>query len=330
MKKILAFALTVAAASGAFAQAFPSKPITLVVPFAAGGPTDLVARQLAEALRKPLGGATVVVENAAGAGGTIGAAKVARATPDGYTLLVWHIGMAATTSLYRKQTFKPLDDFEYLGIINDVPMTIIGSNKLAENRRYRDFETYVRTHGDKVNLAHAGLGSASHLCSLMWQSSMKLPKPLTSIAYKGTGPAMNDLIGGQVDMMCDQTTNTASQIESGRVRGYAVTTLKPLSGNKQLGGLPSLNDMGMKGFNLTIWHGLYAPKGTPADVNKKLNDALQVALKDPEFIKRQNDLGALVTAPTDKRLTPAGHKAFVSGEIVKLKAAIDAAGEFAD
>jgi len=330
MKKLFAFALTAVAAAGAFAQAFPSKPTTLVVPFAAGGPTDLVARQLAEAMRKPLGGATIVVENAAGAGGTIGAAKVARATPDGHTLLVWHIGMAATTSLYRKQTFKPLEDFEYLGIINDVPMTILGSNKLAQNRRYRDFEAYVRSNGDKVNLAHAGLGSASHLCSLMWQSAMKLPKPLTSIAYKGTGPAMNDLIGGQVDMMCDQTTNTASQIESGRVRGYAVTTLKPLAGNKQLGDLPSLNDMGLKGFNLTIWHGLYAPKGTPADVSKKINDALQVALKDPEFVKRQSDLGALVAAPGDKRLTQAGHKAFVAGEITKLKAAIDAAGEFAD
>ncbi|MBL8390148.1 MAG: tripartite tricarboxylate transporter substrate binding protein BugD [Hydrogenophaga sp.] len=330
MKKILAFALTAAVSAGAFAQAYPSKPITLVVPFAAGGPTDLVARQLAEAMRKPLGGANIVVDNAAGAGGTIGAAKVARAAPDGYTLLVWHIGMAATTSLYRKQSFKPLDDFEYLGIINDVPMTIIGSTKLAENRRYRDFESYVRTHSDKVNLAHAGLGSASHLCALMWQSAMKLPKPLTTIAYKGTGPAMNDLIGGQVDMMCDQTTNTTSQIESGRVRAYAVTTLKPLSGTKQLADLPTLDGLGLKGFNLTIWHGLYAPKGTPADVIKKVNDALKVALKDPEFIKRQSDLGAIVAAPDDKRVAPAGHKAFVAAEITKLKAAIDAAGEFAD
>ena len=330
MKKILAFALTAAVSAGAFAQAYPSKPITLVVPFAAGGPTDLVARQLAEAMRKPLGGANIVVDNAAGAGGTIGAAKVARAAPDGYTLLVWHIGMAATTSLYRKQTFKPLDDFEFLGIINDVPMTIIGSNKLSQNRRYRDFENYVRTNADKVNLAHAGLGSASHLCSLMWQSAMKLPKPLTTIAYKGTGPAMNDLIGGQVDMMCDQTTNTASQIESGRVRGYAVTTAKPLTGNKQLGDLPTLDGLGLKGFNLTIWHGLYAPKGTPADVLKKVNDALLVALKDPEFIKRQGDLGAVVASAGDKRVTPAGHKAFVASEITKLKAAIDAAGEFAD
>ena len=327
MKQILAFALTAAVSAGAFAQAFPSKPITLVVPFAAGGPTDLVARQLAEALRKPLGGATVVVENAAGAGGTIGAAKVARAAPDGHTLLVWHIGMAATAGLYRKLPYKPLEDFEYLGMINDVPMTLLGAPKLPANT-YRDFENYIKANGGKLNLAHAGLGSASHLCGLMWQSAMKLDKSMTTIAYRGTGPAMNDLIGGQVDVMCDQTTNTTSQIEAGRVKAFAVTTAKPLSNHKLLKDYPSLQEMGLKGFNLTIWHGVYAPKGTPPDVTKKLNDALQVALKDPEFIKSQEDLGAIVV--TDNRMTPAGHKAFVANEITKLKAAIDAAGQFAD
>ncbi len=327
MNKILAFALTAAVSSGAFAQDFPSKPITLVVPFAAGGPTDLVARQLAEAMRKPLGGATVVVENAAGAGGTIGATKVARATPDGYTLLVWHIGMAATTSLYRKQQFKPLEDFEYLGMINDVPMTLLGAPKLPA-KTYRDFENYIRANGGKLNLAHAGLGSASHLCGLMWQSAVKLDKSMTTIAYRGTGPAMNDLIGGQVDVMCDQTTNTTSQIEAGRVKAFAVTTAKPLSNHKLLKDYPSLQEMGLKGFNLTIWHALYAPKGTPADVTKKLNDALIVALKDPEFIKRQEALGAVVV--NDNRVTPAGHKAYVAGEITKLKTVIDAAGQFAD
>ncbi|MBE0586853.1 MAG: tripartite tricarboxylate transporter substrate binding protein BugD [Hydrogenophaga sp.] len=327
MNKILAFALAAAVASGAYAQAFPSKPITLVVPFAAGGPTDLVARQLAEALRKPMGGANIVVENAAGAGGTIGATKVARATPDGHTLLVWHIGMAATTSLYRKQQFKPLEDFEYLGMINDVPMTLLGAPKLPA-ATYRDFENYIKANGGKLNLAHAGLGSASHLCGLMWQSAGKLDKSMTTIAYRGTGPAMNDLIGGQVDVMCDQTTNTTSQIEAGRVKAFAVTTAKSLSGHKLLKDYPSLQEMGLKGFNLTIWHALYAPKGTPADVTKKLNDALQVALKDPEFIKRQEALGAVVV--NDARVTPAGHKAFVAGEITKLKTAIDAAGQFAD
>ncbi|MDP3203843.1 MAG: tripartite tricarboxylate transporter substrate-binding protein, partial [Hydrogenophaga sp.] len=253
--------------------------------------------------------------------------KVARATPDGYTLLVWHIGMAATTSLYRKQQFKPLEDFEYLGMINDVPMTLLGSPKLPANT-YRDFEAYIRANGGKLNLAHAGLGSASHICGLMWQSAVKLDKSMTTIAYRGTGPAMNDLIGGQVDVMCDQTTNTTAQIEAGRVKAFAVTTAKPLSSHKLLKDYPSLQEMGLKDFNLTIWHGLYAPKGTPPEVTKRLNDALQVALKDPAFIKSQEDLGAIVVK--DARVTPAGHKAFVAGEITKLKTAIDAAGQFAD
>ena len=327
MNKIFALALTAAVSVSAFAQDFPSKPITIIVPFAAGGPTDLVARHLAEAMRKPLGGVSIVVENTAGAGGTIGATKVARATPDGHTLLVWHIGMAATAGLYRKLQYKPLEDFEYLGMINDVPMTLLGSPKLPANT-YRDFENYIRANGGKLNLAHAGLGSASHLCGLMWQSAVKLDKSMTTIAYRGTGPAMNDLIGGQVDVMCDQTTNTTSQIEGGRVKAFAVTTAKPLSNHKLLKDYPSLQEMGLKGFNLTIWHGMYAPKGTPAAITKKLNDALLVALKDPEFIKRQEALGALVA--TDNRITPAGHKAFVAGEITKLKAVIDAAGQFAD
>ena len=327
MKKLLALALTSAMATGAFAQGFPSKPITIVVPFAAGGPTDTVARQLAESMRKPLGGATIVVENAAGAGGTIGANKVARATPDGHTLLVWHIGMASTASLYRKLQFKALEDFEYLGMINDVPMTLLGAPKLPANT-YRDFEAYIRANGGKLNLAHAGLGSASHLCGLMWQSAVKLDKSMTTIAYRGTAPAMNDLIGGQVDIMCDQTTNTTSQIEAGRVKAFAVTTAKPLSNHKILKDYPTLQEMGLKGFNLTIWHGLYAPKGVPADVAKKLNDALVVALKDPEFIKKQEALGALVV--TDNRATPAGHKAFVADQIKQLKTVIDAAGQFAD
>ena len=327
MKKILTLALTAVAVSGAFAQGFPSKPITLVVPFAAGGPTDLVARQLAEAMRKPLGGASIVVENAAGAGGTIGATKVARAAADGHTLLVWHIGMAATAGLYRKLAYNPLEDFEYLGIINDVPMTLLGAPKLPANT-YRDFENYIRANGGKLNLAHAGLGSASHLCGLMWQSAVKLDKSMATIAYRGTAPAMNDLIAGTVDVMCDQTTNTTAQIEGGRVKAFAVTTAKPLNAHPLLKNYPTLQEMGLKGFNLTIWHGMYAPKGTPADVQKKLNDALKVALKDPEFIKKQEALGALVA--DDNRVTPAGHKAFVASEITKLKTVIEAAGQFAD
>ncbi|MGV3497454.1 MAG: tripartite tricarboxylate transporter substrate-binding protein [Hydrogenophaga sp.] len=327
MKKLVTLALGATMSVAAFAQAFPTKPISFVVPFAAGGPTDLVARQLAETMRKYIPNSNIVVENATGAGGTIGAAKVARSPADGHTLLVWHIGMAATAGLYRKLPYKPLEDFEYLGMINDVPMTLLGSNKLNANT-YRDFEAYIRANGGKLNLAHAGLGSASHLCGLMWQHAVKLDKSMTTIAYRGTGPAMNDLIGGQVDVMCDQTTNTTAQIEGGRVKAFAVTTAKPLSAHPVLKHYPSLQEMGLRGFNLTIWHGLYAPKGTPAPVLKTINDALVKSLKDPEFIKKQEELGALVV--TDARVTPEGHKKFVSDQINQLKTVIDAAGQYAD
>ncbi len=326
MKPLFALTLIAAAIGAAHAQTFPSKNITIVVPFTAGGPTDRVARDLAEALRKPLG-ATLVIENAAGAGSTLGTAKVARAAPDGYTLLLTHIGMASAPGLYRKLAYKPLEDFEYLGIVNDVPMTLIGKPQLPANN-YRDFENYIKTNASKLNLAHAGLGSASHLCGLMWQNAIKLSSAMTTVPFGGTAPAMTALMGGQVDVMCDQTTNTTSQIEAGRVKAFAVTTAKPLSGHKLLKDYPTLTDMGLKGFNLTIWHGLYAPKGTPVAVTKKINDALKVALKNPDFIKRQEALGAIVA--TDKRIEPAEHKAFVAEQIAKLKAAIDAAGQYAD
>jgi len=327
MKRLLVLAVA-ATALLAQAQTYPgSKTINFVVPFAAGGPTDRVARDLAESMRKALPGSNFVVENVNGAGGTIGATKVAKANPDGHTLLVWHIGMAATAGLYRKLQYKPLEDFEYLGMINDVPMTLIGKPQLPANT-YRDFENYIRANSGKLNIAHAGLGSASHLCGLMWQSAVNAKDAMTTIPFSGTAPAMTALIGGQVDVMCDQTTNTTQQIESGRVKAFAVTTKDRMSGHKLLKDYPSLNEMGLKGFNLTIWHGLYAPKGTPPAILKQLNDALKVALKDPEFIKRQEGLGAVVV--NDNRVSPEGHKAFVTGEIAKLKPAIEASGKFAD
>ena len=327
MKRLFAAA---AAATVLFAnaQGFPgSKPISIVVPFAAGGPTDLVARQLGEAMRKTLPGSNFVVENTAGAGGTIGATKVARAAPDGHTLLLFHIGMAATPALYKKIGYKPLEDFEFLGMVNEVPMTLIGKPQLPANT-YRDFENYIKANAGKLNIAHAGLGSASHLCSLMWQSAVKATEAMTTIPYGGTAPAMNALLGGQVDLMCDQTTNTTQQIETGRVKAFAVTTAKPLSKHKLLKDYPSLQEMGLKGFDLTVWHGLYAPKGTPPAVVKQLNDALKLALKDPDFIKKQDALGAIVV--TDNRVEPANHKAFVAAEIAKLKPVIEAAKQFAD
>ena len=327
MKRLLILA---AAATALFAnaQTYPgSKPISIVVPFAAGGPTDRVARDLAEAMRKQIPGSNFVVENVNGAGGTIGATKVAKASPDGHTLLLFHIGMAATPALYRKLQYKPLEDFEYLGLVNEVPMTLIGKPQLPANT-YRDFENYIKANAGKLNIAHAGLGSASHLCGLMWQSAINAKEAMTTIPFAGPAPAMNALVGGQVDLMCDQTTNTTGQIESGRVKAFAVTTAKPLSKHKLLKDYPTLQEMGLKGFDLTIWHGLYAPKGTPPTILTQLNTAMKAALKDPDFIKKQDALGAVVV--TDKRVEPAAHKAFVASEIAKLKPVIDAAKQFAD
>ena len=329
MKRLFVLAAAAATLATAHAQTFPAaKPISIVVPFAAGGPTDRVARDLAEAMRKAMGnGANFVVENVNGAGGTIGANKVARAAPDGYTLLLHHIGMASSPSLYRKLQYKPLEDFEYLGLINEVPMTLIGKPQL-EAKNYRELESYIRANAGKLNIAHAGLGSASHLCGLMWQSAINANEAMTTIPFGGTAPAMNALVGGQVDMMCDQTTNTTSQIEAGKVKAYAVTTAKPLAGNKLLKDLPTLQQVGLKNFDLTIWHGLYAPKGTPPAVLAQINTALKQALKDPDFLKKEEGLGAVVVA--DKRVEPAAHKAFVTAEIGKLKPVIEAAGKFAD
>jgi len=322
MKK-LSFALAALALATA-AQAFPDKPITIVVPFAAGGPTDKVARDFAEALRKHLNNATIVVENVGGAGGTLGANKVAKAAPDGHTLLLYHIGMATSPALYRNLPYKTLDDFEYLGMINDVPMTLVGRSTLPVNT-YPELVKWLEANKGKINLANAGLGAASHLCGLLFQQGIKID--MTTVPYKGTAPAMTDLLGGQVDIMCDQTTNTTGQIEAGKVKAFAVTTQSRLS-TPALSKLPTLDESGMKGFNLTIWHGLYAPKGTPKPVLDQLNAALRNALKDPEFIKRQEALGAVVV--TDGRLAPAEHKKFVAAEIDKLGVAIKAAGQYAD
>ncbi len=322
MKK-LTLALAAAALATA-AQAFPDKPITIVVPFAAGGPTDKVARDFAEALRKPLNGATVVIENVGGAGGTLGANKVAKAAPDGYTLLLYHVGMATSPSLYRNLPYKTLDDFEYLGLINEVPMTLVGRPTLPANN-YAELAKWLEANKGKINLANAGLGAASHLCGLMFQQALKID--MQTVPYKGTAPAMTDLIGGQVDIMCDQTTNTTSQIESGKIKAFAVTTNKHLT-TPALAKLPTLDESGLKGFNVTIWHGLYAPKGTPKAVVDQLNAALRTALKDPEFIKREEALGAVVV--TDGRLSPVEHKKFVAAEIDKLGGAIKAAGQYAD
>lgn len=325
MKRLLILA-AVAAAWAANAQtAYPgSKSITIVVPFAAGGPTDRVARDLAEAMRKPLGGATLVIENVAGAGGTIGANKVAKAPADGYTLFLHHIGMATAPALYRKLPYSVENDFSYVGMVNEVPMTLIGRPSLPANN-YKELSAWINDNKGKINLGNAGLGAASHLCGLMFQSALGVD--MTTVPYKGTAPAITDLIGGQIDLLCDQTTNTTPQIEGKKVKAFAVTTAKRLS-TPALKDLPTLQESGLKGFDVSIWHGLYAPKGVPADVLGKLNEALKVALKDPEFIKKQEGLGAVVV--TDKRVDPAEHKKFVAAEIAKWGPVIKAAGVYAD
>jgi tripartite-type tricarboxylate transporter receptor subunit TctC len=322
--KRFALSLIAVTLAGTAAAEYPEKPITLVVPFAAGGPTDKVARDLAEALRKPLGGQAIVIENVGGAGGTLGATKVAKAAPDGYTVLLHHIGMATSPALYRTLQYKTLDDFEYLGLINEVPMTLIGKSALTANS-YADLMKWLEANRGKINLANAGLGSASHLCGLLFQQSVKID--MTTVPYKGTAPAMTDLLGGQVDIMCDQTTNTTSQIESGKVKAYAVTTTKRLT-TPALAKLPTLDEAGLKGFNVSIWHGLYAPKGTPKPVLDKLNAALKAALKDADFDKREQALGAVVV--NDARANPAEHKKFVEAEINKWGPVIKAAGQYAD
>jgi tripartite-type tricarboxylate transporter receptor subunit TctC len=318
----LALATTAACAS-AFAN-YPDKAITVVVPFAAGGTTDRVARDFAEALRKNLNNQSVVIENVGGAGGTLGAAKMARATPDGYTLLLHHIGMSTIPALYRNLSYKPVDDFEFLGMINEVPMTIVGRPSLPATT-YPELVKWLEANKGKINIANAGLGSASHLCGVMFQQQLKID--MTTVPYKGTAPAMTDLIGGQVDLMCDQTTQTTTQIDAGKIKGYAVTSAKPLT-TAALAKLPTLDSQGLKGFNVGIWHGLYAPKGTPKAVLDQLNTALKAAIKDPAFVKSMESLGAVMI--TDARNNPAEHRKYVESEITKWGAVIKAAGQYAD
>lgn len=324
LKQSIAYAMTslTLMSTAAWAQ-FPDKPVTLVVPFAAGGPSDKIARDLAEALRKPLG-QTVIVDNAAGAGGTIGSAKVARAKPDGYTLLVHHIGMATAPALYRKLNYKVPEDFETLGLINEAPSVVIARTSLPANN-FAELRQWIASSGGKVNLAHAGLGSASHLCGLMLQSALKVS--MTPVPYKGTAPAMTDLLGEQVDLMCEQATNAVPQIEGKKVKVYGVTSLNRLQ-IEALKDTPTLSEAGLQSFNVQVWHGLYAPRGTPPAVLAKLNAALRVALKDPELIKRQEALG--LTVMTGDRLAPLGHRKFVETEKARWAKVIKDAGEYAD
>lgn len=324
MKLIAALATTLAISTAAFsaqAQNYPERTITMVVPFAAGGPTDTVTRLIAESMSKDLG-QQVVVENVGGAGGTLGAGRVATADPDGYTLLLHHIGMATSATLYRKLAYDTLNGFEYVGLVTEVPMTIVARKDL-EPTDLKGLIEYAKANKDTVTVANAGIGAASHLCGMLFMSAIETP--LVTVPYKGTGPAMTDLLGGQVDIMCDQTTNTTKQIQAGTIKAYAVTSPERLDVLKDL---PTTKEAGLEGMEVGIWHGIYAPKGTPAEITERLSKSLQLALKDQNVVARFAELG---TKPSpDSDATPAALKAKLESEVARWKPIIEAAGQYAD
>lgn len=313
-------AATLLALSATTTFAYPDKPVAIVVPFTAGGPTDVVARTLAVPLSAALKG-TVLVENTVGAGGTVGSGRVARAPGDGHTLLFHHIGMATAPALYRKLDFKPLEDLIPIAMVVDVPMTIVAKPQM-EAANLKDLVTYIKANKDKINMANAGIGSSSHLCGLLLQNGLKTD--LTTVPFQGTGPALTALLGGQVDLLCDQTTNTTPQIRANKVKAYAVTSASKLSNFPEL---PTLSTE-IPGFQIGVWHILYAPKNTPADVVNKLQAAVQAAVKDPAFVAKVKDLGAEVV-PLDKQ-TSAAAKAHLATEISKWNPIIQAAKVYAD
>src|SRR5882672_12846564 len=318
---VAALSASIAFCASAFAQQYPTKNITMLVPYAAGGPTDTVARVIAQAMGKPLG-QTIIVENRPSAGGILAPEQVKNSRPDGYTILIHHIGMATVPWLYRQLRFNPIDDFEPIGLINDVPMTLIARSNFPPNN-FKEFLAYIKANKDKVTYAHAGIGAASHLCGMLFMSAIQTD--ILTIPYKGTAPAMNDLLGGQVDFMCDQTTNTTSQIKSGKVKVYGVTSAKRVP---SLPEIPTLQQQGLKGFEVSIWHGLYAPKGTPKPAMDKLVAALQAGVKDEEVKKRFADLGATTYPP--EQATPAALQAMVKSEMDKWGPLIKKAGVYAD
>jgi tripartite-type tricarboxylate transporter receptor subunit TctC len=320
MKALLAAALAVACL-GAWAQSYPTRPVTLIVPFAAGGPTDVVARTLGAAMMKTLG-QTVVIENKLGAGGTIAANYVAKANPDGYTMFIHHNGMATATGLYRKLPFNPLTDFDYIGQVADVPMTLIARKDFPANN-LREFNAYVRANKDKINLANAGLGAVSHLCGMLLQQALGVE--LTTVPFQGTAPAMTALLGGQVDILCDQTTQTIPQIKAEKVKFYGVTTKQRI---QALPDAPTLSEQGLTDFEVVVWHGIYVPKGTPPEAMHKLNEALRAALRDPAVAGKFAELGAQIV-PESKQ-TPAGLRDWLKSEIEKWQPVIRKAGVYAD
>lgn len=320
-RTLLAATASVLLGQAAFAQSYPDKPITMIIPFSAGGPTDTVGRIFAQSMTTFLK-QQVIVENVGGAGGTLGAARVARSEPNGYTIFLHHIGQSTAPALYRKLTYNAVDDFTPIGLVADVPMTLVARKDFPAND-LKGLISYVQANKTKVTYANAGMGSASHLCGMLLMSAIKAD--LTTVPYKGTGPAMNDLMGGQVDFMCDQTTNTTGQIKGGKIKAYAVTTRNKVA---SLPNLPTATSAGLPGFEIAVWHALYAPKGLPKPVADKLQAALQYAVKDPMVKQKLADLGTEPVAAN--RATPAALDQFLRSEIVKWTRIIKAAGVYAD
>ena len=306
-----------ALASPASAQTYPTRPITLVVPFAAGGPSDAIARLVGQSMSGTLG-QQVVIENVAGAGGTVGAARTAKADPDGYTLLIAHIALPASASLYRTLPYDTATAFEPLGLVNFGPMTLV-TRKGYPADDIKGLFAKLKEDGPKTTYAHAGIGSNAHLCGLLLQQA--LGTKFTEVAYRGTGPAMNDLVGGQVDFICDQTTNSVPQIDAKTIKGFAVTSANRLDVLKDL---PTLQEAGLPGFEFVIWHALYAPKGTPAPIVAALNRALRIAVTDPTIRSRFAAVGTDVYPEAE--LTPEAHRARFQKEIATWREVVAKSG----
>jgi tripartite-type tricarboxylate transporter receptor subunit TctC len=306
-----------ASASEGAAIDYPTAPITVIVPFSAGGPTDTVTRLVAEPMGQILG-QQIVVQNVEGAGGTVAAGEVATAAPDGYTVLMHHIGMSTAPTLYSDLAYDPLTDFKTIGLVTEVPMTIIGRKDLEPNT-LEELVTYVTDNAATVTYANAGIGAASHLCGLLFQSAIGVK--VTEVPYEGTGPALTDLVGGQVDFMCDQTTNTTGQIQAGEVKAYAVTTPERL---ETFPDLPTTAEGGLDEVEVTVWHGLYVPAETPDEIVQLLSDALKEALTDENVVSQLGELG---TAPVaEDQATPEAHTEKLSSQIELWRPIIEEAG----
>jgi tripartite-type tricarboxylate transporter receptor subunit TctC len=316
-----AVSLALSADEALAADAYPTRPVTMIVPFAAGGPSDTVARVLAESMTRALG-QQVVVENVGGAGGTLGARRVARADPDGYTLLLHHISQATSAVLYRKLPYDTLADFAPIGLIAEVPMAIVARSDLPPNS-VGELLDHIRANKDEVTYGHAGIGSASHLCGMLLMEA--LDTGMTTVPYKGTGPAMTDLLGGQIDLMCDQATSSIGHIKSGKIKAYAVTSTSRMPALPEL---PTLDEAGLGGLALTVWYGLYTTKGAPKTAIDKLQAALHAALRDPKVLDRFADLATQPVALD--RVTPEALQQRLEQEIARWRPIVQAAGVYAD